>query len=149
MSVPTPLPGYKISKAGSPQRDSNAQERPQPGRPGTLLSAELLPSLGAQRLQVEVDAVLGAQDQLGQLDGQPQGVHREFKAEQAQGCDHLHLIHGELLPDAVPAESRVGRKRCLQRGCFSDSLMRYRSNKGEVPSKAAFSYSMPWELRDF
>lgn len=75
------------------------------GLSGTLFSAELLPRAWAQRLQAEVDAILGAQDQLGHLDGEPQGVQGELKAEQAEGCDHLHLIHGKLLPNAVPTVS--------------------------------------------
>lgn len=75
------------------------------GLSGTQFSAELLPRVWAQRLQVEMDAILGPQNQLGHLDGGPQGVQGELKAEQAEGCDHLHLIHGKLLPDAVPTVS--------------------------------------------
>lgn len=46
-----------------------SRKRPQIGLSGVLISAELLLRARAQRLQVEVDAILGAKDQLGHLDG--------------------------------------------------------------------------------
>lgn len=46
------------------------RERPQPGLAGALLSADLLPRAGAQRLQVEADAILGEQGiWMGGLEG--------------------------------------------------------------------------------
>lgn len=47
------------------------RERSQPELSGAPFSSELLPRPRAQRLQVEVDAILGAQDKLEHLDGQP------------------------------------------------------------------------------
>lgn len=91
------------------------RERPQPGLCGALLSAKLLPRAWAQWFQVEVYAVLGAQDQVKHLDGWLQGVQGKLKAEQTEGCDHLHLIHGKLLPNAVPAVSGTKQHQAL--GC--------------------------------
>ena len=91
------------------------RERPQPGLSGALLLAELLPRAWAQWPQVKVDAILGAQDQLGQFDGWPQRVQGELKVEQAKDRDHLHLTHGKLLPNAVPAMSNTKRHQTM--GC--------------------------------
>lgn len=60
-------------------------DRPQPGLSGALLLAELLPSAWAQWLQVEVDAILGVQDQLEQLDGWPQRVQGKLKSGASRG----------------------------------------------------------------
>lgn len=70
-----------------------------------LFSEDLLSRPRAKWLQVEVDAIFGAQDQLGDLNGDLGRVRREFKAQQTKGCDHLQLVHGKLLPDAIPAAS--------------------------------------------
>lgn len=93
------------------------RKRPQPRSPGALLLAESLLRARAQWLQVQVDAILGAQDQLQGLDGWPQEVGGKLKAEQAEGRDHLHLIHGKLLPNAVPAVSG-NTKRHQAMGCL-------------------------------
>lgn len=77
--------------------------------------AKLFASARAQWLQTEVDAILRAQDQLKQLDGWPRRVQGELKAEQAEGRYNLHLIHGKLLPDAVPAVASTRRHEAM--GC--------------------------------
>jgi hypothetical protein len=41
---------------------------------------------------MEVDTILGAQDHVGHLDRQLGGIQTELKAEQTEGCDHLHLF---------------------------------------------------------
>jgi hypothetical protein len=64
---------------------------------------------------MEVDTILGAQDQLGHLDRQPGRIQRELKAEQTEGCDHLYLIHGKLLPNAIPAANSTKRHGTM--GC--------------------------------
>lgn len=121
MSVPIPLPNYKSPEAREPQ-PLHIQPRKQcPGRAHCrviwfLLSIELLPRPTAQRLQVEMDTILGAQDQLRHLDGQPRGIQRELKAEQREGRDHFYLIHGKLLSNAVPTVSSTKRRCTL--GCW-------------------------------
>lgn len=49
-----------------------------------------------------MNPVLGAKDDLRYFAGRLGGIGRELEAEQGQGQRHLHLIHGKLLPDAVP-----------------------------------------------
>lgn len=93
------------------------RKRPKPGLSGALILAEPLLRAQAQWLQVEVDAILGAQDQLQDLDGWPQKVGDKLKAEQAEGRDHLHLVHGKLLPNAIPAVSG-STKRHQAMGCL-------------------------------
>lgn len=41
------------------------------------------------------------------------GSRANSKAVQAEGRDHLHLVHGKLLPDAVPAVSSKKRHQAM------------------------------------
>lgn len=55
-------------------------------------------------LQMQVYPVAGPEDNLRDHYGKLGWVRAELEAEQGQGQRHLHLIHGKLLPDAVPGE---------------------------------------------
>lgn len=51
---------------------------------------------------MHMDPSAGPEDELRCQCGRVGWVRAELKAEQGQGQRHLHLVHGKLLPDAVP-----------------------------------------------
>ena len=53
-----------------------------------------------------MNPILGAKDDLRYFAGRLGWVRQELEAEQGQGQGYLHLVHGELLPDAVPGEKQ-------------------------------------------
>ena len=61
-------------------------------------------TVSANLLQLQVDPIPGPEDHLRYQCGRLGRVGAELKAEQGQGQSHLHLVHGKLLPDAVPEE---------------------------------------------
>lgn len=66
-------------------------------------------SLSPQRLwdlpEVQVDPIFGLQHNSLNRNGNPGGIWCQLKAEQGQGHNHLHFVHGKLLPNAVPGSS--------------------------------------------
>lgn len=58
-------------------------------------------------LQMQVDPIAGPEDDLRYQCGRLGWVGAELKAEQGQGQSHLHLVHGKLLPNAVPEERMI------------------------------------------
>ena len=61
-----------------------------------------------QRLHLEPDAVLRAQNELGLPPHLARSVHAQAEAQQRQRHGHAHLSHGEALSDAVPDGRRTG-----------------------------------------
>lgn len=55
---------------------------------------------------MQVDPILGLQHDSWKGNGDPERIRSQLKAEQGQGHRHLHLVHGKLLPDAVPGSGR-------------------------------------------
>ena len=63
------------------------------------------------RCDVEVDTVLGTEDQRVILQDRDRLVHGEVEVAQDHGPDDLHFVHGKVLADAVPdgtQEERMG-----------------------------------------
>lgn len=81
-------------KAGIGEIDREGQE----GVPQSLpLSQQGLEELS----ELQVDPILGIQDDLWEGDGNLERICRQLKAKQGQGHSHLQLLHGEILPNAV------------------------------------------------
>lgn len=60
---------------------------------------------GSQNLlQMHVYPIFGPEDDLWYHYGNLGRVWVDLEATQGQGQGHLHLIHGKLLPNAVPGE---------------------------------------------
>lgn len=55
-------------------------------------------------LQMHVYPVAGLEDELWYHYGKLGWVRVELEAPQGQGQGHFHLIHGKLLPNAVPGD---------------------------------------------
>lgn len=53
-----------------------------------------------------MNPILGAKDDPSDFEGRHGRVRQELKAQQGQSQGHLHLVHGKLLPDAIPAETQ-------------------------------------------
>lgn len=51
-----------------------------------------------------MNPILGAKDEPSYLEGRLGRVRQELEAQQGQSQRHLHLVHGKLLPNAVPEE---------------------------------------------
>ena len=62
---------------------------------------------------MQVDPILGHQHNSWKGNRDPERIWSQLKAEQGQGHRHLHLVHGKLLPDAVPGS---GREKEMRRG---------------------------------
>lgn len=60
-------------------------------------------SLSVDRRQLEVESVLGAQDEFGHLDGRSLLVDRQLEVLEDDRDARLQLVHREVLTDAVPA----------------------------------------------
>ena len=60
-------------------------------------------------LQVQVDPLLGFDENMGHEDNRLGGLYSHLEAEQNQGNNHLHLSYGKILPDAVPADTKKKR----------------------------------------
>lgn len=69
---------------------------------------------------MQVNAVLGAKDDLRYLQGGIGWVGGQLEAEQGQGQGHFQLVHGKLLPDAVPGIKQLS------------SASRYSKHPGDV-----------------
>ena len=76
---------------------------------GSSLSAQILEELP----EMQVDPILGPQHNSWPGNRDPGRIWHQLKAEQGQGHRHLHLVHGKLLPDAVPES---GREKELRSG---------------------------------
>lgn len=67
-------------------------------------------SLSQQGLQdlpeLQVDPILGTQHNFLYWNGNSGRIWCQLKAEQGQGHSHLQLIHGKVLPNAVPGSGR-------------------------------------------
>ena len=66
-----------------------------------------------QRLHVQPDAALRAQDELRLPPHLVRAVHAQAEAQQRQRQDHAHLGHGEALSDAVPEGGYAGSAQPL------------------------------------
>ena len=56
--------------------------------------------------EMQVDPILGHQHNSWSGDRDPEGIWCQLKAEQGQGHRHLQLVHGKVLPNAVPGSGR-------------------------------------------
>ena len=102
-------------RQGTGERDSKT------GWPaGGLLSLSLSPQRLWDLPELQVDPIFGLQHNSLNRNGNPGGIWCQLKAEQGQGHSHLHLVHGKLLPNAVPGSGREnvrsGVKACSQLG---------------------------------
>ena len=93
------------------------------GPRGSSLSPQGLEELP----EMQVDPILGHQHNSWSGDRDPEGIWCQLKAEQGQGHRHLQLVHGKVLPDAVPGsgrekEVRSGLKAPARNSPFRASL---------------------------
>ena len=77
--------------------------------------------------EMQVDPILGHQHNSWGWNRDPEGIWCQLKAEQGQGHRHLQLVHGKVLPDAVPGsgrekEVRSGLKAPARNSPFRTSL---------------------------
>ena len=61
--------------------------------------------------EMQVDPILGHQHNSWSGDRDPEGIWSQLKEEQDQGHHHLHILHGKVLPDAVPGSGREKETR--------------------------------------
>lgn len=102
-------------RQGTGERDSKT------GWPaGGLQSLSLSPQRLRELAKLQVDPIFGVQHDFWSGNGLPGGIWCQLKAEQGQGHSHLHLVHGKLLPNAVPGsgreEERSAVKACSGQG---------------------------------
>lgn len=53
-----------------------------------------------------MNPILGAKDDPSDFEGRHGRVRQELEAQQGQSQGHLQLVHGKLLPNAIPAEKQ-------------------------------------------
>lgn len=58
---------------------------------------------------MQVDPLLGFDENIGKEDRRLGGLCCHLEAEQNQGSDHFYLSYGKILPDAVPADTKKKR----------------------------------------
>lgn len=78
---------------------------------GGLWGSSLSPQGLEELPQMQVDPILGHQHNSWSGNRDLERIWRQLKAEQGQGHCHLHLVHGQLLPDAVPGSGRKTEMR--------------------------------------
>lgn len=79
---------------------------------GGRFSGSFLFAHGSEELpEMQVDPILGPQHNSWPGNWDPERIWCQLKTEQGQGHRHLHLIHGKLLPDAVPGSGREKEMR--------------------------------------
>ena len=94
--------------------------------------------------ELQGDPILGLQHNSWHKAGNPWGIQWQLKAKQGQGHGHLHLIHGKLLPDAVPGPRRENEMRSALRSC--SELGRHWPLTRNKIFRAVFLVAKPWSL---
>ena len=97
----------EVSRSQQTGETDRKTERQAGGPGGSSFSTQGLEELP----EMQVDPILGHQNNSWSGDRDPEGIWCQLKAEQGQGHRHLHLLQGKVLPDAVPGSGREKETR--------------------------------------